>query len=60
MSKRMTVIAVVASAGVQALLMNCGRTLDSRDFGFEQLFTKDAEYGGVKGQAASAPASKRR
>lgn len=84
MSKRATVIALVASVGValgslvgfaaqrtvarttesrlqaledkeaiHELLMNYGRTLDSRDFaGFERLFTKDAEYGGVKGQAA--------
>jgi hypothetical protein len=38
---------------IHELLMNYGRTLDARDFaGFEQLFTKDAEYGGVKGQPA--------
>ncbi len=42
---------------IHELLMNYGRTLDSRDFaGFERLFARDAEYGGaanmVKGPAA--------
>jgi hypothetical protein len=42
---------------IHELLMNYGRTLDSRDFaGFEKLFARDAEYGGstnmTKGPAA--------
>lgn len=43
---------------IHELLMNYGRTLDSRDFaGFERLFARDAEYGGGRGGMAKGPAA---
>jgi SnoaL-like protein len=42
---------------IHVLLMNYGRTLDSRDFaGFEHLFAREAEYGG-RGGMAKGPAA---
>jgi hypothetical protein len=42
---------------IHELLMNYGRTLDSRDFaGFERLFAREAEYGGGRGGMAKGPA----
>ncbi len=43
---------------IHTLLMNYGRTLDSRDFaGFERLFAREAEYGGSRGGMAKGPAA---
>jgi hypothetical protein len=42
---------------IHELLISYGRTLDARDFaGFERLFARDAEYGGVGGALAKGPA----
>jgi uncharacterized protein (TIGR02246 family) len=43
---------------IHALMMNYGRTLDSRDFaGFAALFARDAEYGGARGPLQKGPAA---
>jgi hypothetical protein len=43
---------------IHELLMNYGRTLDSRDFaGFERLFAREAEYGGGRGGMVKGPAA---
>jgi ketosteroid isomerase-like protein len=43
---------------IHALLMDYGRTLDSRDFaGFERLFAKDAEYGSARNVPVKGPAA---